>query len=71
MNIIGDKKLVSSCRLSEFIDAVYGYSDKKDQTKTQPSNTETDDNIIIHAKQYIHDNITNNLKIEDMPERST
>ncbi len=56
----------SFCRLSEFIDAVYGYSDKIGSAPKDELKTEDDDEIIARSKQFIHNNIANNLKIEDI-----
>jgi len=56
----------SFCRLSEYIDAVYGYSEKIAPSEADNSQAEADDDIILHAKEYIHKNITNSLKIEDI-----
>lgn len=66
VNEIKNWLIQSFSRLSEFIDAVYGYSEKIDNTKSDPDEVESDDEIVVHAKQYIHNNITNNLKIENI-----
>lgn len=55
----------SFCQLSEFIDAVYGYASSK-YAQVQENASKADDPIICTAKEYIHSNITNHIKIEDI-----
>ena len=55
----------SFCQLAEFIDAVYGYATPK-YAAAQKNLPETDDPVIKTAKEFIHRNITNHLKIEDI-----
>lgn len=55
----------SFCQLAEFIDAVYGYATPK-YTTAQKNLPETDDITIKAAKEFIHSNITNHIKIEDI-----
>lgn len=55
----------SFCQLSEFIDAVYGYASSK-YAQVQENASKTEDPIICTAKQFIHSNITNHIKIEDI-----
>lgn len=55
------------CQLSEFIDAVYGYSDPGSAKSPARITEGLQDNIIRTAKEYIHDNIHGHtLKIEDI-----
>ncbi|MEZ3462860.1 MAG: response regulator [Lachnospiraceae bacterium] len=58
----------SFCHLSEFIDAVYGYGGSK-YTKPPQSGAESDDTIIQKAKEFIHQNITSHIKIEDIAQQ--
>lgn len=55
----------SFCQLSEFIDAVYGYASSK-YAQVQENASRADDPIICTAKEFIHRNITNHIKIEDI-----
>ncbi len=55
----------SFCQLSEFIDAVYGYATPK-YAQAQKTAVESEDELIRQAKAFIHDNITNHIKIEDI-----
>lgn len=55
----------SFCQLSEFIDAVYGYATPK-YASAQKTASEAEDDIIRIAKEFIHSNITNHIKIEDI-----
>ena len=55
----------SFCQLSEFIDAVYGYATPK-YSQAQKTAVESDDDLIRSAKEFIHSNITNHIKIEDI-----
>ncbi len=56
----------SFCQLSEFIDAVYGYSDPASSRKPAKITEDVKDNIIKTAKEYIHGNIQKHIKIEDI-----
>lgn len=56
----------SFVELSQFIDAVYGYGDKDRQSDAKKYALEAGDPIIDTARDYIHKNVTNNLKIEDI-----
>ncbi len=55
----------SFCRLSEFIDAVYGYSSPK-YAGLSGEAAQTDDPAIRTAREFIHANISNHIKIEDI-----
>lgn len=58
--------LVSSfCQLAEFIDAVYGYATPR-YASSQRLTTEVDDDIIRSAMEFVHSNITNHIKLEDI-----
>ena len=54
----------SFLRLSEFIDAVYGYSGARSTLKEEAA--EEMDDIITESMAYIRANITNHLKISDI-----
>lgn len=56
----------SFCRLSKFIDAVYGYSEKSDTKPLEYSIDGDNDEVILKAKQFIRNNISNNLRIDDI-----
>lgn len=57
----------SFCWLSEYIDAVYGYSGKEHADALgSPDLPESSDSIIRSAKEFIHEQIGNHLKIEDI-----
>lgn len=58
----------SLCHLSEFIDAVYGYGGNK-YAKSPQNSVESDDAIIRKAKEFIHQNITGHIKIEDIAQQ--
>ena len=58
----------SFCHLSEFIDAVYGYGGGK-YSRSPQRHAESDDVIIRKAKEFIHQNITNHIKIEDIAQQ--
>ncbi len=58
--------LISSfCQLAEFIDAVYGYATPK-YARRPAEPAEAEDPIIQQAKAFIHHNITNHIRIEDI-----
>lgn len=52
-------------RLSDFVDAVYGYSEPNKEIG-QNLAEDIEDEIIRTAKEYIHDNILSHIKIEDI-----
>lgn len=55
----------SFTRLSEFIDAVYGYG-KKAPSASKEKAEKTDDEIITKAKAYIHSHLTDGLRIDSI-----
>ena len=53
------------CALSEYVDAVYGYGTASEKPKNVP---QVDDEIIRTAKTFIHRNVAENIRIEDIAE---
>lgn len=57
----------SFCWLSEYTDAVYGYSRTEHTVSLNPQTlNDNEDSIIRSAKEYIHEQISNHIKIEDI-----
>ncbi|SEF65160.1 two-component system, response regulator YesN [Butyrivibrio sp. Su6] len=52
------------CAMSEFVDAIYGYSDP--EANKTPDISSIDDDIIKEAAKYINENISHMIKIEDI-----
>ncbi len=52
------------CKLSDLVDAIYGYSNP--QAEKRVDITGVDDDIIVGAQKYIKDNIAERVKLEDI-----
>lgn len=52
------------CKLSDMVDAIYGYSNPQSEKRVDISSVE--DDIIVASQKYIKDNIAKRIKLEDI-----
>jgi len=52
------------CKLSDLVDAIYGYSNPQAEKRVDISGI--DDDIVVNAQKYIKENIAKHIKLEDI-----